>query len=194
MRGALGRMAAVILKKRNAAQSIQKISRGYLGRKKFRTHRWRVKGKWAVGIIEAAWKGFKWHRTLAKRLELKLQHESAVTIQRVYRGQRSWMSTKLLLLQKRQSYGVLKVQCLYRRFKAVTYVDHYAFFLRSVRSVLLIQSVARAMLARIRVRFLRLRQLSAAAIQRVYRIHCAWMHFKLLKKTFMATNIQRVSA
>ena len=190
-RGCIGRFNVRNRHRITAAKNIQRIVRGGLDRKQCRKLAYERRLKWAVQVVEAAWKGCKWQRTLKYLLILRKQTRAGEFIQRVFRGHRARNVARARRLKRRQHIGAIKLQCLWRRYEAICMVVDYYSRWKQVEGAITIQARVRGVQGRARARRVRRWYISACTIQRAVRCRIARDKVRHRRRELSALLIQR---
>jgi hypothetical protein len=190
-RGAIARFFVRNRHRIIASKHLQRGVRGWLGRKHVLVLKYQRRLKWAVLVVEAAWRKQRWVRTMRNLFALRKQTLATILLQRSYRGYRGRMEGKRRHLLKRQNYGALKMQCLWRRYEAIVMVDEYYRRWKEVEGAITIQSGIRGMLDRKRVKRMKKWKESACTIQRGIRCRHARDHLYHLKRFYAIQKIQK---
>jgi hypothetical protein len=190
-RGFLARHKVMNIKHSNASIRIEKVVRGRIGRNKFRKHYIYVRGKNAVKKIELWWKSLNWARIFLKQKQQKRITTATLTLQRIVRGHYGREAFRRKAMERTKKLSAIKIQSLFRRYKAVIFVDNYAAYIKSIKAVIKIQSIFRKAVASIRVKAIRKKRNSVIVIQCMFRIIKAKSEYKKRRVKRAAQTIQR---
>ena len=154
-RSKIAKIYVNLLRKINYIIQIQKISRGYLGRKIVMNLRRLLKFDRSCILIQKWWKRTIWKRSVLKLLKIILFNKKAILIQKVYRGHNGRNIHKKLIKKRHRIHASIKIQCLWRKYKAICILEKRKRNYVLKKQIILIQSVIRGFLARLYVKDLR---------------------------------------
>jgi hypothetical protein len=190
-RGAIARFYVRNRHRIIASIHLQRGVRGWLGRKRVVVLKYERQLKWAVLVVESAWRKQRWVRMMRNLFALRKQTLATILLQRSYRGYRGRLEGQARRLLKKQNYGALKMQCLWRRYEAIVLVDEYYRRWKEIEGAITIQSGVRGMLGRKRVKRVRRWHESACVIQRAVRCRQARDFVYHLRRFIASRMIQK---
>ena len=113
-RGFLGRRRVSRMRRNKSAIQIQRVGRGMLGRKLAREKRWEKKRHDAATLIHLRWRGYEC-RKLGKIIKQKhREYEAACLLQRAWRGYKGRAIAKVIAMKKLENDIALRIQNLWR--------------------------------------------------------------------------------
>lgn len=190
-RGCIGRFNVRNRHRIAGCKQIQRVVRGCLARKRCRQLAYQRKLRWAVQVVETAWRSCKWIRTLKNLFILRKQILASELIQRVYRGHVGRTEFRRRKLRRDQNKGALKMQCLWRRYEAICMVADYYSRWKQVEGSITIQARVRGVQGRARAKRFRLWVEKTCVIQRAIRCRLARDRVYHRRRFVAARNIQR---
>jgi len=191
-RGCLCRRRKNHAQRNAAARQIQRIARGRQGRayairyaehKHLRSH---------VIMIERAYLKYRWKRIRKNVRVFKIQKRMTERIQRVFRGHRGRKKVRRLRNQLGAIASAIKIQNVWRRYKAIVFVDKKLRARIRFRASAKMQAMVRGAQSRVRSKVLLIRYRLARRIQCLIRSFSARRRVQRLRRARAALRIQRV--
>jgi hypothetical protein len=174
-RGYLGRKYHKQLSSNHAATCINNLMKIFIAKKLLKKHRMKLKQRKSIRKIEKAWKSSRLCYSINHRIVAKQQMKGIKAIQRYYRG---YCGRKRYV--RRYQYhqmikGAMKMQCLFRKYKAIVKVEQLRYRRKRLLACILLQKVVRSKLQRVKFSLIWKKYQKAKIIQ------YSWLCYKARK-------------
>jgi hypothetical protein len=191
-RGSLGRHKAKQVQRHGAATTVQGVMRVFLAKKATRELMRIRRLRMYVRVIENNWRSHVWQRTMKKIFQLQKTIRKAKLIQRAYRGFVGRRRFAQLDLIRTRGRNAIKFQSVWRRYRAIVFVEIMLLDRKGRGSAIKIQKVFRGFLKRVAFVALRLIHRKAKVIQYLCLRRKAYKEMMRRKRNRCATKIQRI--
>jgi hypothetical protein len=191
-RGFLARRLRQKISSERAATCINGIMKIFFAKKMLRFHRLKKLQQLSSSKIAFSWKKCKFRHIINQRIEQKRQMKSIYLIQRIYRGHRGRKKAKARQHYLHMIKGALKLQSLFRRYKATIRVDRIRYHKKRLWASILIQKHIRRKLQGLRFNKIWKRHCQAKLLQYFWLCCKARKRYKHLLHIRSAKRIQRI--